>query len=283
MLYYAASFAQDRTEDFSITLPEQKVSNSLYNKISYIDSRSDTSSLGLVQLGAFNKLASVVPKVHFSQQMVNVLQSLTDSTAKNGELLFQVRQLSFAELPQKFNEKGYFYLKANLYSKTNNRFLKIKSIDTIISIRAADVTRALFRNGSNVIAGFISNNLLKTPIDSTLYSFKDINRMDSIEKRKIKLYNVKTYTDGLYTSYESFKNQTPDMQATVEKQDIKVVAIYVVNEKGKTKKYRNKVFMQSLTGEYLISLRIMGTINCRKEMMIFTFLVLPKCHQPKVK
>ncbi len=38
---------------FEIELPEQKIANSLYNNIEYIDSRYDTSNMGIVQLGAF--------------------------------------------------------------------------------------------------------------------------------------------------------------------------------------------------------------------------------------
>src|SRR5262245_4098183 len=79
--------AQNRTEDFMITLPEQKITGSLYKTISYLDSRYDTSHMGIVQLGAFNKKARVVPKTHFSVQLQQVLNALTDSTAKEGELL----------------------------------------------------------------------------------------------------------------------------------------------------------------------------------------------------
>src|SRR4030095_15995724 len=101
------TYAQRTTEDFNITLPEQKVSNSLYKTISFLDSRTDTTNMGAVQLGAFNRQARVVPKVHISNQLVNVLNALNDSTAKDGELLFQLRQLSFAEITGALNEKGY--------------------------------------------------------------------------------------------------------------------------------------------------------------------------------
>src|SRR5689334_3925025 len=113
-IFCTATFAQRATEDYTITLPEQKISNSLYRNISYLDSRYDTSNMGIVQLGAFNRKARVIPKVPFSMQLTTVLQAMTDSSAKDGELLFQLRQFNFAEITGAMSERGYCYLRADL-------------------------------------------------------------------------------------------------------------------------------------------------------------------------
>lgn len=233
LLTIAHLFSQRLTEDFEITLPHQKVEHSLYKTIALVDSRYDTTFMGIIQLGAFNKKAKVIPEIPFSTQLQNVLNSLAGNDSKNGKLLFHLRQFNFAELTGTTNEKGYCYLRADLYSERNNGYQKISSIDTVIFIKAIDVTRALFRKASKMITDFIAYNLIREPSGTKNYSLNEVVKMDSIEKRKIKVYNTSEYTDGLYLTWQSFKNQVPDKPIIVEKENNKVVSLHVLNEKGK--------------------------------------------------
>ena len=233
-------FSQSRTEDFKLGSPELKVPNSLYSSIQYVDSRYDTTSMGIVQLGAFNRKARVIPKIPFSIQLTNVMHGLIDSSAKKAELLFQFRQFNFAEITGVVSEKGYCYIRADLYASKSGRYQKLSSIDTVLLVKSMDVTRALLRNGSKVISSFIADNLLKEPVDSSAYTFNDILHMDSIEKRKIALYNTTTYVDGLYTSYASFMNQVPDKQVTIEEKKGKISSVKMAAENGQMLKVKRK-------------------------------------------
>ena len=240
LLFFGKVFSQKSTEDFKLSLPDQKISGSLYNKIKFIDSRYDTSNFGIVQLGAFNRKARVIPKTHLSQQLSDVLAALTDSTAGNGELLLYVTQFNFAEVTGAMSEKGYCYVRATLYSLNSNRYKKITGTDTVILIKSMDVTRALFRNGSKLITDLISQNLLKSPDNTESYSYNEVLRMDSIEKSKLKIYNTGEYTDGVYTTYETFKSQVPDKQATVEMKEGKISSVKTPGESGKMEKVKSK-------------------------------------------
>jgi hypothetical protein len=233
-----ASYAQNRSEDFVITLPEEKVQHSLYKTISYIDSRYDTSHMGIVQLGAFNKKAKVIPETHLSLQLNGVMNALTDATAGEGQLLFQLRQFSFAEITGATSEKGYGYLRAELYANDNNIFRKLASIDTVIYIKAMDVTRALFRNASKTLSGFIADHL-KKPGQNTTYSYDDILHLDDLEKKSIPVYNVDAFTDGIYYSFDSFKNQLPDKTGVVEMKKGKITLV-TTGENGKQVKVSMK-------------------------------------------
>jgi uncharacterized protein with FMN-binding domain len=235
-----ALFAQRTTEDFQISLPDQVISNSLYKTISYLDSRFDTTHMGIVQLGAFNRKARVVPKTSFSTQLTNVMNTITDSTSRNGELLFQLRQLSFAEITGAMSEKGYCFLRAALYAHINDTYQKINAIDTVLLVSSMDVTRALFRHGSKAITGLITGSLLIPAADSNYLSLTDIQKIDSIEKRKIKVYNTSAYSDGLYLNYSSFMNQVPDKQITVDVNGAKISAVKMLDEHGKKIKVKAK-------------------------------------------
>jgi len=235
-----ALFAQRSTEDFELIIPTQKVQHSLYNKIVFLDSRYDTTFSGIIQLGAFNKKARVIIKNHLSYQLTNVMDAFIDNTAKEGELLFQLRQFSFAEITGAMSEKGYFYLRASLYAKTGIQYQKLSAIDTVIFIKAMDVTRALLRDGSNTITGFIASQLLKTATSSNVYTLNEVIQIDSIEKMNIPLYYTSHLSEGMYTSYLSFFNQIPDKQILVEMRNDEIYSVKTLEENNKTITVKSK-------------------------------------------
>ncbi|MES1181712.1 MAG: hypothetical protein ABUL44_02860 [Flavobacterium sp.] len=253
--------AQSGTEDFEISYPARKIENSLYNKINFADIRYDTTNIGIVQLGVFNRKVKVVPKIPFQIQLQNVVNALTDSTSGSGELLFLMRHFNFAEVTSAMSEKGYCYLRAELYAKTNDQFQKINVIDTIIVIKSMDVTRGLFRNGSELISNFIGTNLLYKPEAGIAYTYNEVLRMDSIEKSKIPLYTRIEYTNGVYNNYNSFAYQTPDyMDMTVKLKDDMISSVKIQGKDGEMQKidskdiyavvYEGKIFIATEYGYY---------------------------------
>lgn len=228
-------YAQNKQE-FELSPPEVKVKNSLYNSIKLLDCRSDTTNIGFVQTGLFNRKATVVAKKPLAQQFSILLNSLTDSTAKHGELLLQLRQLGFAEVTGSVSEKGYCYFNAQLYSKKAGQYQLTSAIDTVVLVKAMDVTNGLLKAGSATIGNFIAANLLQQPHEGNFYTYREVLKMDSVEKRKIKLYNTATYVDGLYSNYKLFMEQTPDKQIVVEGYQIYPDAVKAKDENGKLKK-----------------------------------------------
>ena len=235
------AFSQRVTEDFKITLPDQKIHGSLYKIIKFIDSRYDTSNYGIVQLGAFNRKARVVPEIPVSLQLSLVLDALTDSSAADGELLLQVNQFNFAEVTGAMSERGYCYVRATLYALDGEKYRRLDKIDTVALIKSMDVTRALFRNGSKLVSNFISQNLLKLPADLVNYSYNEVVKMDEIEKSKIKIYQTSSFTDGIYLSYSSFRNQEPDKPVVAEIKSGSIIpSIKMTDESGKLIKVKSK-------------------------------------------
>jgi hypothetical protein len=196
--------AQTYPEDFIVPLAIQKTNNSLYKTINFIDTRPTD--------GMLNKKGKNITAVPIATQLTSLLQSATDSTAVNGELLLQLRLLNFAEV-KGTKEEGNCYLRAILYTKVDGRYKKINSIDTVVAIQTGvNLNKYDLENGGKILSEFVTNNLLNLPIDSTSYSLYDIRKLDSLEKQKLALYTRSKYTDGLYISYQSFKDQIPDKQ-----------------------------------------------------------------------
>jgi hypothetical protein len=228
------SFAQTKTEDFKITLPENKVTNSLYNSIRLSDIRNDTTDFGIVQKGAFNKRVNVVAETPLATQFSNVLNALVDNATKEGDLLLLLRQFSFAEIIGGMSERGYFQLRAVLFAKAGEVYSKLETIDTVVLVKSMDVTKKMFRLGSKTVAEFIAGNLTKEPAGDIVLSLEQLPLIDSFEKTKIPLYTSSTYTDGLFYTYLSFANQQPDETGVTIGFDKKgkVQKINYINKKG---------------------------------------------------
>lgn len=227
------SYSQNATRNFELILPEVKIHKSLYNFIELMDSRIDTSNIGIVQVGVLNKKARVVTKVPLAIQLSNKLNAFIDSTAKSGNLLLNLRQLSFAEVTGMTNEKGYVLMRAELYAKNGSEFHKLAAIDTAMVVKAFDVTKVLFRAGSRLISDFIEFSLLKAA-SGPVYTLDDVIHIDDREKQGIALYTKDSYVDGIYLTFESFKNQTPDKQVKVDyTRKGKIKWINGVDDKGR--------------------------------------------------
>jgi hypothetical protein len=230
-------FAQDLTKNFEIVLPKNKVENSLYKTIGFLDSRKGYKEIGVVDIGLLrNNEAKLVLKAPFDQQLTAVLNALTDSTAQDGELLFQLNRFSFAET----YGTRYCYLIAGLYAKNSDGYKKIASIDTVLGFISASAN-LLIREESKLISGFIATNLLAVAKDSTTYTTNDIAHIDSIEMQKIPVFSREDYTDGVYMSYKSFMAQSPDKPAIVDiSKDGSISSVKVTDSSGKKTKVQPK-------------------------------------------
>ena len=226
-------YCQQKKEVFHLSLSVKKIANSLYNTLYFIDARSDTA-MGLVQVGAFNRVARVVATVPFSEQLNNVMHSLIDTTAQNGKLLFQLRELTFSEITNAFSEYGFCHLRAKLYVVLNGVYQPLNLIDTLIVVKSFDVTNGILKKGASAINNFIAENLTQIPVDTTQHSFADVKNVDNIEKLAIPVYNTATYKDGLYKTYTAFKNQLPDESIQVEMKSNRVASVQIIYTNGKT-------------------------------------------------
>jgi len=228
------AITQDFIREFNLEPVDVKISNSLYNCIEFVDTRVDTTNLGIVQVGIMNNIAKVKPETPLKLQLQSFLSSIIDSTSNNNQLLFQLRHFVLAETTKMISEVGYCYIRAILYSGNREIYKSIAVIDTVVSVKAIDVTKPLLKAGSQLMCNFIINNLKKEAQDSIGYSFNDIVKLDSIEKRKIKIYNSDNYVDGLYYNYSSFKDQIPDEKIIVKfKKDLSISNVKKIDENEK--------------------------------------------------
>jgi hypothetical protein len=258
LIFSRDTIAQLPLEDFSITVPYVKINNSLYNKIELLDSRIDVTDFGIIQRSESPYPLKVLPTVHLAKQLNNIVSNLLDSSARDGQLLFQLRKFRFAVNGGR-NELGYFFLKADMYAKVNRSYQKVNSIDTFIFLHHPEVANYLFLRASIVVDGFLTASLTKSPLDNDFYTLDDLLNVEKRDIEKLKSRTTTGYVDGLYLSYNSFINQTPDKQITVKlKNDWDPITVYDENNKKikvdlksvYTLVYRGKMYLPTDLGYY---------------------------------
>jgi hypothetical protein len=243
----------------STEVARDKVANSLYGQIDFLDSRR-VATIGPVRVGLFGNASHLSLKAPVQPQLAHIVEALMDSTAGGGELLFQLRSFNYIE---EFSTR-FCHLRATLYSKSAGQYRKLLTLDTVIVIRLSDIGGEVQKGSSLAICDFIRDGLLELPSDSTTYSLNDLGRMDSVETSRLALYTRDSLVDGLYKAYASFADQRPDLQCSfkVDKNgDIK--AVWIPDENGKEKKvdrrgiyavvYQGRAFIATEYGFYRLT------------------------------
>ncbi|HEV2482756.1 MAG TPA: hypothetical protein VGS79_23985 [Puia sp.] len=215
------ALARSRVE-FELKLPElrkkdsahriPRVSNSFYDRIDFLDSRSGPvigpAFKGLLQ----NMEAELVLKQPVASKLSAILDGLIDSAAGNGNLLFQLRRFYYVE---EFSTK-FCYLQATIYSGMPGQYRPLLTLDTVMLIRVGgpvvDYMNYMVRP---LVCNFIRSVLTLRPVDSTTYDLYAVGKMDSIERSRLPVFRDSAWVDGLYLSYPSFSRQLPDRQCMV--------------------------------------------------------------------
>jgi len=233
--------AQYKIKYFELDYTSKKVDNSLYTSIKFLDSREDTSNMGIVRVGTLNKEAFVNANGSFSTQISNLLSKINGSvTAQQNELLFQLRRLKFVEKAEEGKEFGYCFFRANLFANNGSNYNMISSIDTFIVVEAKDVTKPIIEEANKIIANFLIEGLTKKVNEVSSLTMNEILKIDSIEKLKIKVYNVSAYTNGVYKTFMSFKAQIPDYTLfSITFEDGEITEVKAKNRKGKVSKVKS--------------------------------------------
>jgi len=230
-------FSQDLSSVFQLTVPPRKPVKSLYRVIAFFDSRQDTT-IG-TWLSGPDKPVRLVLKTPVQPQLVNILNAYTDGGSGNGAILFQLKRFSFAEPAR----TRYCYLSAAIYALKDEGYAKLASLDTTLVITyAAELPSVLAQEANQVIDDFIAKAILLPATTAAVYNYNDLVHIDSVEKRKIPVYNTSTYTEGLYGTYNAFMNQRPDVRGEVKEKSDGKLSIRILDPKWEDPKGLTHIF-----------------------------------------
>ncbi|MGH1519624.1 hypothetical protein [Chryseobacterium sp. JK1] len=258
-------FSQKRTEDFTISLPTQKADKSYYKTITVIDRRIDTTSVGIIQQGAFNAKAKVIPTSSLPDQFQHILNSVNNENTENGSLVLYLKQLYFAEVTKAFTEFGYCYFQGFLFAKNEDgTYSLLDKTDTVVDHRSMDVTKEILRKGSEMLTQFIVKNVPRKADTTVKYTFDQIKQFDDTDKQSISLYNSPQLKDGVYNDYLSLKNQQPQKEISNVKfygNMPKIVRIYEMVDGKEQEIKKDDIYAIIYKGDPYIYLPIENLFN----------------------
>jgi hypothetical protein len=212
------SYSQSREKVFEMNYEElPKFQESKYKTILLVDNRIEKGFMGFVQVGGFNAIARVATEIPLQIQLDKTLKLLSSGYLTEDTIVLHLNHINFAEVTGALSEKGYVNLTAELYAMKNEMCYKLAGVDSTFEVKGLDVTNKMLKHGSMQVINLLAKNIIKsrdeaiTPIPLHTLIYKD-----SLEKSTIPLYINEEYTNGAYTSFESFKNQVPDTQIEVE-------------------------------------------------------------------
>ncbi len=227
--------AQDKVKYFELEYNGTKVEKCLYNSIRLLDSREDTSNFGSVRVGMLDKEVSVVSKESFETQLGVLITKMSGEIPGNSPILFQLRRLKFVEKAEAGKEYGYCFFRASIFSSKDNNYRLISAIDTFMVVESKkEITKQIIDYANKTFVNFFSNALTKEPKQNAIFSLNEIVKIDSIEKAKIKVYTTNEYVNGVYRTFESFKDQTPEYSLfSITFEDGEITEIKAKNDKNR--------------------------------------------------
>ncbi len=208
-------FAQNKADStlyFEFITPKHKPVRSLYKTIDFLDSRQDTSMIGVLGATDGGGVARLVLASQILPQLTRMLNALTIAPAGDGRLFLQLKRFSFAEKAK----ARYCYLSAILYAESDGRFVQLSSLDTTLIITVSFVRGELEKEASTMLGDFMAKSIgLRPAAGAPSFDSADLARVDSIRKRQIPAYNTNAFTDGFYSNYAAFMRQAPDLKGYV--------------------------------------------------------------------
>lgn len=181
--------------------------------IQIINEVSDSSVLGYVQTGMFNRWKPA----GFEKPFTDYLQSYLDQHyrsifKKEGpQLLIVVQEIRIGERTFSMSERGFCQLKAITFAGDGNgKFRQITTLDTILTRGGLDVTH---KHGENIAAAL---HLLLVKSGKTTQAGNNAYTIPEIRENAAKRYNVpglqaKEHPDGIYLTFQEFIDDRPSI------------------------------------------------------------------------
>lgn len=209
MILLSVSAGQSQTKEFFIPAPEGKAIESRYGLIKFLDLRYDSLDNGFVLSN--RKKASVIIATSIRKQLSDVLLALVDTSLAKGTMLLALRKFKLVERNDIDFEYGYCFMRASMFAKADLNYKRLYDLDTLIILKDREVTDTLMSDARKNFMNMITRSAMIDPEGKAEYTYYDILHLEEHEKKIVPIYNNKTYTDGVYLSWNSFKNQKPDL------------------------------------------------------------------------
>jgi len=179
--------------------------------IQIINAVGDSSLLGYVQTGMFNRWTEAVPDIELTPFLQSFVNRRYGSYFKSDapQLVFIIQDLRINERTFTMSEKAFLHIKALAFIG-NESFKMLTKLDTVFERGGMDVTH---KHGDNIAAAL--HMLFKKAADFSP-SGQEYSSAALVEKAN-ELYQKPAFTsdkheDGIYVTFEEYLNDQPSIK-----------------------------------------------------------------------
>ncbi|MCJ7935539.1 MAG: hypothetical protein MUW56_18425 [Chryseobacterium sp.] len=250
-------FAQSKkylSEELSLPDPEQRISGSHYNNIKLQDVRNDPEDFGIVKKGLSDRKAKIKFSPSLEKQLSDMFhKGIEASSAKDQEMLIQLRDMNYLEVTIDMVQYGYFNFRALIFGGKENQYQLVKKIDTTMVLFKMDVTKELEKQSLDYLRKTVFEAASANPAENRMYTLEDIDQYDKIAKSQLPLYTHSKLVDGVYRNYTSFSKQIPDrpIDEIQVNQGMITKATYI-DDKGKKKNAKSDSYAVVYQGKAFV-------------------------------
>lgn len=226
--------------------PGEKASATInVSGIQVINGVSDSSLLGYVQTGMFNRWTEAGPDKPYTEYLQSYVDRRYSPMYRKDavKLIWVIQELRISERTFSMSEKSFLHFKAISFAGTNDETFRLATeLDTILVRGGMDVTHKHGENIADALQILLDQSLLKVPNGAD-----SVYTISAIRKKALQRYNIpalqsKEHADGIYLTFKEFINDQPSISNIAYSLDHNTVRFYQIDSSG------NKTFVDKFWG-----------------------------------
>ncbi|PWV51741.1 hypothetical protein [Chitinophaga sp. S165] len=216
--------------------PEEKDLGSInISGIQIINAVSDSSSLGYVQTGMFNRWKEAGPDKPYTEYLQSYVDRRYGPMYKKdaAQLIWVIQELRVSERTFNMSEKSFLHLKAISFTGSNgDAFRQVAVLDTILVKGGMDVTHKHGENIATALQILLDRSLTTVPnADNPVYTMAAI-REKALQRYHVPALEAKEHADGIYLTFKEFINDQPSISNITYSLDNNAVHFYKTDGSG---------------------------------------------------
>ncbi|HEV3414657.1 MAG TPA: hypothetical protein VG101_19390 [Puia sp.] len=209
----------------------------LFQQISMIDARPDTSRIGIVRTGrrGQNEVMFILP---VSQQLTGYLNATYSRPAGRYQLLIVLKDLWIA-VPDSFDIRARLEwnvrFRVEVYVKANDRYAPLMRFDSTVTGLRGEVASSIATDQVRELFDFFMRQVAATDLDKDrrLVSYQQI---DSFNRAQFAypMDNATRLVKGVYVTFDEFRDNAPSiLNYTIDKDPLGKPQLNVPGENGR--------------------------------------------------
>ena len=239
LLLFSIPIHAQKKSDFNIPLSTKPIEGARYNKLKFIAPQSflDNENLGLTSINMWGSPQYVTLSTPIDLQFNSLVQSMGASLTEDRTLALQMRVLFFTVGMNNDDNRGKALcnIRVTLYEVDDNdadRYYFLSTLDTLVVNKAKNIKKEV----ANAITTFIADNIVMSAMaDEPAITMDEVGDIETFERFGTPFYTDSILPDGVYTTYKSLKNLSPDVRGINMRYDEESKDIVIVGPKKENK------------------------------------------------